>query len=723
MPAQPFPSADIEVPEELSRLRELAYNLWWCWNPRARRLFSWIHTQLWDTYKNPVELLINIEPSRWETVLADGGAFMPDYRRVMRDFDRYIDPNKKTDFASKYPSYNGGPVAYISTEFGIHESLGIYSGGLGVLSADHAKAASDSGLPFVGIGIMYRKGYFHQTVDPDGRQHHTFRNFDFYRLPLRPLHTATGRDLIVSVEFPDREVQVRVWQLTVGRVKLYLLDTDIVENDPADRPITSQLYVRGREMRLCQEIVLGVGAVKALRELGIQPALWHMNEGHSAFLLIERFRELLREDVPWEQAVEQIRASTLFTTHTPVSAGHETFDIELVRKYMAVYAASMGVDVAKILDLGLAFPEGGGQPFNLTALAIRMSCCSNGVSRLHGQIANQMWRHLSPNAKTETEPIKYVTNGVHVPTWLGPEIRNLIEDEIGTGWEENLCDPAFWQQVNKFTDEDLWDRHYHQKQRLIRLVRSQLVEQWARHGKSPDEMREMAGMLDPNALTIGFGRRFATYKRSGLIFQNYRRLRSIITDPAHPVQIIFSGKAHPADVPGQELIQQIIHMAFESDLRGHIFFVEDYEIRIARHLVQGSDVWLNTPRRPREASGTSGMKAAMNGAINFSVCDGWWPEAYNGRNGWMIGDDREFDNYEMQDYEDSSSFYDILEHQVIPLYYENRDRDLPRGWVAMMKESMASIIPAFSSARMVDDYVREAYMPIVGHADGSSGQQ
>jgi len=716
VPIQPIPAAGIEVPEEVSRLEELAYNLWWCWTPLARRLFSSTETQIWATYRNPVELLINIEPQQWETVLADGGTFMSDYWRVMRDFDRYMDPEKKTEFKRQYPGYQGGPVAYVGTEFGLHESLGIYSGGLGILSGDHAKAASDIGLPFVGIGVMYRKGYFHQTVDLDGRQHHTFQDFDFYRLPLRPLHTATGRDLIISVDFPDRDVYVRVWQLTIGRVNLYLLDTDIVDNDPVDRPITSQLYVRGREMRLCQELVLGVGAVKALRELGIEPAVWHMNEGHSAFLLVERLRELLRAGVSWVQAVEQIRASVLFTTHTPVSAGHEVFDMSLVQKYMTAPAESMGVDVKRVLDLGLSYPGGGGQPFNLTALAVRMSCRSNGVSKLHGQVANQMWRHLSPDVETESHPIKYVTNGVHVATWLGHEIRTLIEEEIGADWQENLCNEEYWQQVKSIADEDLWRGHSHQKQRLIRLVRNRLVEQWARHGKSPDEMREAADMLNPNTLTIGFARRFTTYKRAGLIFQDYNRLRDIISNSERPVQIIFSGKAHPADVPGQELIQHIVNIAFQSDLRGYVFFLEDYEIRIARHLVQGVDIWLNTPRRPREASGTSGMKAAMNGAMNLSVCDGWWPEAYNGRNGWMIGDDREFDNHEMQDYEDSASFYDILEHQVIPLYYENRERGLPPEWVAMMKESMATIIPAFNSVRMVEDYLRDAYMPIARHA-------
>lgn len=711
MPIEPIPVADIEVPEELARLRELAYNLWWSWTPRARRLFSSINSQLWATYRNPVELLINIEPNQWETIIGDGGAFMSDYRRVMREFDRYMNPEQETPFSRAYPDYQSGPVAYISTEFGLHESLGIYSGGLGVLSGDHAKAASDMGLPFIGIGVLYRKGYFHQTIDPDGRQHHIFRDFDFFRLPLRPLHTTTGRDLIVTVDLPGREVSARVWQLTVGRVKLYLLDTDIPENDPADRPITSQLYVRGREMRLCQELVLGIGGARAIRALGIEPASWHMNEGHSAFLMLERVREQMRGGSSWKDALEGVRRSTNFTTHTPVPAGNEVFDMALIKKYVSVYADAMGVDVDEILKLGLSYPEGGGQPFNMTALAIHSSSYQNGVSKLHGEVANQMWHHLLPTDNGAVHAIKHITNGVHVATWLGHDIRTLIEDELGNDWAQHLTEPAYWEEVKALGDEDLWEAHTHQKNRLIRLVRHRLVEQFARHGKSPDEIRAVANALDPNVLTIGFARRFATYKRAGLIFQDHDRLRNIITNSDHPVQFIFSGKAHPADIPGQELVKNIVDLSFHSDIRERIVFLEDYEMRVARHLVQGVDIWLNTPRRPREASGTSGMKAAMNGAVNLSISDGWWPEAYNGKNGWLINDGREFENQEMQDYEDSASFYEILEEQVIPLYYGSRTKGLPPGWVEMMKESMATIIPAFSAARMLEDYARDAYVP------------
>ncbi len=711
MALEATPVANIRVPDELSRLPEMVYNLWWSWTPRARRFFSMINANLWATYRNPVQLLINLEPHQWERLINDGGAFMSDYRRLVREYDAYMNM-EETPFRQQFPDYTGAPVAYFSTEFGLHECLGIYSGGLGVLSGDHAKAASDFGLPFVGIGILYRKGYFHQAVDADGDQDHEFRDFDFYRLPVKPLQSSSGRPLLIPVDLPGREVYARVWELKVGRVNLYLLDTDIPENDIADRPITSQLYVRGREMRLCQELVLGIGGVRVLRELGITPSVWHMNEGHSAFLAIERLRALMKEKHSWDDATRTIAARTVFTTHTPVPAGNEAFDTQLVEKYLTGYAKQLGVDIQKLVKLGISYPEGRGQPFNLTALAIRMSHHVNGVSKLHGDVSSHMWHHLFPGKTAADLPVDYVTNGVHVATWLGHDLRTLVEDEIGADWNEHLTDQAFWAQVRDLKDEDLWAAHLHQKDRMIRLVRSRLVQQFGRHGKSPDEMRAVNHLLDPHALTIGFGRRFATYKRAGLIFKDFERLKTILTDPERPVQIIFSGKAHPADLPGQELVRQIFNLAFHSEITGRIIFLEDYEMRVCRHLVQGVDVWLNTPRRPREASGTSGMKAAMNGGLNLSISDGWWPEAYTGDNGWLISDGREFDNEEMQDYEDSSSFYQLMEQDVVPTFYQGRENGIPRRWVRMMKESMATIIPAFSAARMLTDYAHKFYMPM-----------
>jgi starch phosphorylase len=507
-------------------------------------------------------------------------------------------------------------------------------------------------------------------------------------------------------------VHARVWRLTVGRVFLYLLDTDSPENDEADRPITSQLYVRGREMRLCQEWLLGIGGVRALRELHIEPAVWHMNEGHSAFQVMERIREYMADGMPWKEAVETTRRNTLFTTHTPVPAGNESFDAPLVDKYVSVLAEKMGVSHDQLMDLGRSYPERGSQPFNLTAVGVRLSSYSNGVSKLHGEVANQMWKHLLPEVGEEEQPIQAITNGVHVSTWLGHDIRMLLEEHFGLDWNTKVFDRAAWDKVKEIPDEEVWSAHQNQKDRLMRLIRHRLVAQFGRHGKSPDEMREVAHMLDSSVLTIGFARRFATYKRARLIFQDYNRLKEIIANADRPVQIVFSGKAHPADQGGQELVRQIVETAFYSDLKGHIFFVEDYDMRIARHLVQGVDIWLNTPRRPREASGTSGMKAGMNGAMNFSIADGWWPEGYNGRNGWVIGGGQQFDNEEMQDYEDSSSFYEIMEKEIVPLYYSNRKNGIPTEWVQWMKESMASVIPSFSAVRMLEEYVNNAYMPL-----------
>lgn len=714
-----MPTADIHVPNEVSRLTEVAYNLWWTWTPRARRLFASIDKQLWARYRNPVQLLINIEPHAWRAVIEDGGQFMSDYRRVLREFDAYMKPEQRTWFQDNFPDYRGGPVAYFSPEFGLHESIPIYCGGLGVLSGDHAKAASDLGLPFVGVGLMYRQGYFQQAVDPDGRQHHIFSDIDFLRLPASPVYSATGRPLLVEVDFPGRGVRARVWHMKVGRVDLYLLDTDIEENEPADRPITAQLYVRGREMRLCQEWLLGIGGVRALRALGIRPAVWHINEGHSAFLLVERLAEECAEGKSWKEALAEVREKAVFTTHTPVPAGNEAFDMHLVEKYLRPFCEKHGLECDTLLSLAKSYPDGGPQPFNLTAFALRLSRYANGVSRIHGEVARQMWGHIfSGNQSAEgtgipsgPKTIHHITNGVHVATWLGHDVRTLIEERMGRDWLLHELDPEYWEGIRKLDNRELWEAHQNQKDRLIRFVRHRLLRQLSRHGKSPEELREADRSLDLNVLTIGFARRFATYKRAYLLFHDYNRLKALITNPDHPVQIIFSGKAHPADEPGQELIRQIVNLAFYSELKGRVFFIENYDIRVARHLVQGVDVWLNTPRKPREASGTSGMKAAMNGALNVSIADGWWPEAYNGKNGWVIGDGKQFENDEMQDYADAASLYQVLEREVIPAYYGQRDNGVPQEWVGRMKESMISVIPRFTSSRMLHEYVHQAYLP------------
>jgi len=717
--------ADIELPKALSRLRELAYNLWWTWNPHARRMFSHIQPALWAMYRNPVELLINIEPNHWEALLEDE-IFLTMYQTVLREFDAYMKPTATTWFNQNHPNYNGGQFVYFSTEFGWHESLHTYSGGLGILSGDHCKSASDLGLPFIGIGPLYKRGYFEQEIEPDGRQQHFYPAYDFARLPVMPALGDDGRPLTVSVPFPGRDVHVRVWVAQVGRVPVLLLDSDISKNDPADRPITCQLYVSGREMRICQEMLVGMGGVRVLQALGIEPACWHMNEGHCAFLAFERIRALMQQNgLPFAVACKEVAKSSVFTTHTPVPAGNEAFDVGLVRKYFKEYCEQLNVPLDKLIELGLGEPgRGQNQPFSLTVLALHLSSYYNGVSQLHGKVSNDMWRQVL-HPKPNEEPIKAITNGVHTQTWLGWQMADLYDKYLTPAWRQNLMDDLFWKRgTANIPDSELWEVHNIQKEHLIRYARTRVRSQLARHGASPDELRDVDNLLNPQWLTIGFARRFATYKRADLLFRDFDRLCAILKNSQRPVQIIFAGKAHPADRPGQDLIRRIFDVSRNSDLRGHIVFIENYNMHVARMLVQGVDVWMNNPRRPHEASGTSGMKAPVNGGLNFSIADGWWCEVTNPDAGWTIGGGREFPNPDQQDHEDSQSLYELLEKQIAPLYYKRNADGLPLDWIKHMKASIAAVIPKFSTARMVRDYVEEAYLPAAkrnGAATSESG--
>ena len=704
--------ADIELPPEFVGLYELAYNFWWSWNPRARQLFNSVDPHAWSRYHNPVEMLINVEPRHWLD-LRDNETFMSGYSAVMQRFESYIAGGRQGWFQQKYGARKD-TIAYFSMEYGIHESLPGYSGGLGVLSGDHLKSASDLGLPLVAVGLLYRCGYFTQTVDADGFQQHIYPYLDFTRLPVRPVSSPTGRPVIISVPFPGREVAAKIWLARVGRVPLLLLDTDIPENDAADRTISNILYVRGREMRLAQELVLGVGGARALRAMGIKPSVWHLNEGHSVLLQIERMRELYErgDHRDLEGLREEVRKTTIFTTHTPVPAGNESFDRKLACKYIDAYADAMATDCNRLLDL--ASPDHGklDQPFNLTALAIRTSRVTNGVSRLHGEVSSAMWRQLFP-ANAPDPVIGSITNGVHALTWIGGEMRDLYGRYLGRGWQERLAEDEQWQAIHDIPDEELWACHMAQKGQLGRFTRVSLLAQYARHGSSPDELRALEDWFDPTALTIGFARRYATYKRAELLFHDLRRVRAILTQAERPVQVILAGKAHPADRPAQELIQRIFQLSRSSELQGRVFFLENYSMRSARHLVEGVDVWLNTPIRPQEASGTSGMKAAMNGALNLSILDGWWPEAYDGANGWAIGNAHEQEVPVLRDQEDSSSIYALLEETIIPLYYRRDEQGLPREWIQKMKLSMATMLRQFSSHRMVREYAMRGYFPEV----------
>jgi starch phosphorylase len=703
-----LPAAKIALPEKVARLRELAYDLWWSWHPPAARLFAWIDPDRWRRYHNPLQLLIDVEPERWSRLVGDVD-FLHAYEGVIQALDTYrARPRWFDEHADLLP----GPVAYFSMEFGVHESLGVYSGGLGALAGDHCKAAGDLGLPLVGVGLLYQSGYFRQTVDADGFQQHIYPDYDFGRLPLLPVRSLSGGWLTVSIDLPGRVVHAAVWKTQVGVVPILMLDTDIPLNDPADRPIAGILYVRNREMRLCQEIVLGVGGVRALDALGIAPKVWHMNEGHVAFLGLERARQLVLKGHDLKAAIAAVAGNTVFTTHTPVPAGHETYDLRIVRRYLDSWVRDVRCDPEEALDLGKE-----NRAFNLTALSIRFSSSTNGVSRLHGDVTRDMWRHFWP-AEADN-PVSYVTNGVHTASWIGPEMRALYARHLSPNWEEHLADPDFWKRAREIPDAELWAAQRTQKERLIRFVRDRVRYQTARHGSSPEDLRAVDGLLDPRALTLGFARRFTSYKRAVLILSDIQRLRSLLSLPGRPVQILFSGKAHPADREGQESIRRLFLLA-QGEFRGRIVYIEDYDMAVGRMLVQGCDVWLNTPRRPHEASGTSGQKATINGVVNVSILDGWWAEGFCGENGFAVGDGRAYPDFETQDREDAESLYQILEQRVIPFYFERDPDGLPHRWIKLMKSSIETNVPRFSACRMVREYLERIYAPAARRAPDSS---
>ncbi len=714
------PVGDIELPDEVGTLYELAYNLWWSWTPRAQALFASVDAVAWARYRNPVQLLINVEPVRWERLL-ESETFMDDYRTVVGAFDRYLTRTDRTWFAQTYGDDGVGPVAYFSMEYGVHQSLPFYAGGLGVLAGDHLKSASDLGLPLIGVGLLYRHGYFRQTVDADGLQQHTYLEHDFTRLSVRPLAGVGGRDVAIRVSLPTGDVTAKLWTVQVGRIPLVLLDTDVPENDPADRAVTSILYVQGREMRLTQEVVLGVGGARALAALGLEPAVWHVNEGHSVLLQVERLRRAVVDDgLDHEEALRRIRASTVFTTHTPVPAGNEQFDRALARRLLEPLAAEAQLPVDRLLAMGRAHLEETEQPFNLTAMGVRTSGFANAVSKLNAEVCDRMWRHLRPETPAGQPAIHAITNGVHTDTWCGAAVRDLLERHLGRDWQESLLTDA-WHKVLEIPDDELWAAHNAQKDRLGRFARGRLRDQLARHGRSPTELRAAGTWFDPEALTIGFARRFAAYKRAGLLLSDLHRLRRLVGDAARPVQVVFAGKAHPADRAGQELIQHIVRLTQEPPLLGRIFFLEDYDMRVGAMLVQGVDVWLNNPRRLLEASGTSGQKAALNGVLNVSVPDGWWPEGYDGENGWVVGRRESYDDDAQQDRDDGQALYALLEETVVPLFHTREGGAAPAEWVARMKHAIATITPAFSGQRMARDYVERAYAPAARAGRAAAG--
>jgi starch phosphorylase len=706
-----LPPQGVRLPPQLDGLNRLAYNHYWMWHPRVRVLFRRIDVGSWLRYRNPVPL-VQVQRD-WSEILDDVD-LMAEYRVLLDGFDRYMENGAGHWFEREHGANLDGPVAYFCAEYGLHESLGIYSGGLGVLAGDHLKAASDMAIPFVGVGLFYRHGYFRQTIDADGHQEHAYPDYDPRLLPVKRVAGADGGPLRVGVEMPGRTVWCAVWLAEVGRVPLLLLDTDIPDNDEADRPITHILYVRGREMRLHQEMVLGVGGTRALRALDIEPRAWHLNEGHSAFMLVERTRELLVGGMSMDAALERVKSNAVFTIHTPVSAGNERFDANLVRRLAAPLAADSGLDLDRVIERGRGTDNDGGQ-FDMTAFSLRTTNGANAVSRLHAQTANATW------ADVIDQPILSITNGVHPPSWIGGPARAL-DESLGADLDniDREVKP-FWNDIAKLPDAQLWDAHRRQKLELAYFCRRRLQSQFARHGEAPIVLEELSDALDPDVLTIGFARRFATYKRASLIFSDEDRLARILLDDERPVQIVFAGKAHPADRPGQRVIQDIFTRSRSPKFAQRVFVLEDYDIRVGRYLVSGVDVWLNNPRRPLEASGTSGMKAAMNGIINCSVLDGWWDEGYDGTNGWAIGRRETNPDEGAQDWADAQDLYRLLETEIVPRYYERDANGLPRRWLEMMKASMATTVWQFSTSRMLQEYIEQLYLPAA--ENGAAAQQ
>jgi starch phosphorylase len=727
MPSRPLRTFTVlpHLPERLQGLHKLAYNLWWCWNHDAIWLFRRIDEDLFVQLEHsPVKLLAQVGQERLEQLAHDDG-FVAHMDRVLDGLESYLaaDTWFQQTYAPRATNGDGPPpdvaaladryrIAYFSAEFGLHESVPIYSGGLGILAGDHLKSASDLGIPLVGVGLMYREGYFRQYLNVDGWQQERYPENDFFNLPLAAELRPDGQPLTVAVPMPGRDVRMRIWRIDVGRIPLYLLDTNIPHNSPDDRQITGRLYGGDHDMRIRQEMVLGIGGIRALRALGKKPAVCHMNEGHSAFCGLERIRVYMEEhNLDFAAAREAVVAGTCFTTHTPVPAGNDVFAPQLVHHYFATYLPQLKITWDDFLALGRQNPRDQGEPFGMTVLALRLSNTSNGVSRLHGTVSRKMWKTIWPELPEAEIPITHITNGVHTRSWLSAEFSQLYDRYLGVQWEERPTDYSVWKRVDNIPNAELWRTHERRRERLIVWARERLKRQLERRGAPPSEIARSDEALDPEALTIGFARRFATYKRGTLIFRNLERLGAILGNKDRPVQIIFAGKAHPRDHGGKELIAEIIHICRRQEFRRRMVFIEDYDINVARMLVQGVDIWLNNPRRPLEASGTSGMKVCANGGLNLSILDGWWVEGYQGDNGWAIGAGEEYTDLAYQDDIESRAIYDLLEQEIVPLFYTRAQDGLPRGWLKAMKRSIATCCPVFNTNRMVQQYTECCYVP------------
>jgi len=701
-----------KLPERIGRLEELANNLWWSWHTQARDLFRALDYPLWRLGgHNPVKQLREISIDKLVAAATDP-AFLNLYDSVMSAFDADIS-DKDSWFATKYPNLLDGPVAYFSMEFAIHNSLPIYAGGLGVLAGDMCKEACDLGLPLVGVGFMYPQGYFHQHISAEGLQEEIYRQLDFDEAPINPINPVPRSKWcgpLIQIKLGDRPLYIGAWQVRLGRGNLYLLCSNVEGNMPQDQQLCARLYTADQEQRIQQEVTLGVGGVRVLRALGIKPSVWHANEGHNAFMMLERVREEVEKGATFTEALQKVRATTVFTTHTPVAAGHDVFPIPLVERYFHDYWESLGISQETFLELGQQDGRGD-QTFNMTVLALKLADHRNAVSQLHEKITRRMWYGLWPEVKEDETPISYITNGIHVPTWVAPEMSRLYEKHLGQDVSKRYDDTNLRELVLNIPDEELWAVHQILKRKLMGAMVERARQCSTERECTARHIWAMGTLLDPNALTIGFVRRFTAYKRPELIFHDVERLKQIVTDRQHPVQIIFAGKSHPADLPSKQLLHHVYTLAMDHEFQGRIAFVEDYDMHMAHYLVQGMDVWLNTPRRLREASGTSGMKASLNGVLHLSVRDGWWYEGYNGANGWAIGDEVEAYDPKMEDESDAEALYSLLKEEIVPLYYQRDRGGVPHGWMHMVKEAISSIVPRFCARRMLKEYVEQMYIP------------
>lgn len=702
-----------QLPKRINRLSEISNNLWWSWNTEFLKLFKEIDIDLWETVgKNPVKFLKLVSQEKLEQA-TENDKLLKAYDSIVSNFDDYMN-SKSTWFSKKYPNDKNDLIAYFSAEYGLDEILPIYSGGLGILSGDHLKSASDLGVPLVAVGLLYKNGYFSQKINGWGDQENIYNNIDLYNLPILPVKNDKNEDLIINVKLGTKKLYLKVWKINVGRVTLYLLDSDIEQNTEQEfKEITLRLYGGDQEMRIRQEIVLGMAGVHLLKILGLNPTVYHMNEGHSSFLLLEIIKDIMEEKkVSFEIAKDIATAKTVFTTHTPVPAGNDIFPIELIEKYFKNFWTKLGLTKEEFLKLGMKPCENLEPGFNMGILALKIAGKKNGVSKLHGEVSRELFGDVWPNISAEESPITHITNGIHTCSWLAPNLKELYNKYLTPYWQDSIYDDTIWENIKNIPNKELWNAHMERKIKLLEIVKQNVTNRLKMSGVGYDEIKDIVSKLNPNALTIGFARRFATYKRATLIFRDLERITQILNDQDKPVQLIFAGKAHPADKEGQDLIKYIHEISMKPQFKGKIFILENYNIQLARYLVSGVDIWLNNPRRPMEASGTSGQKASVNGVINFSISDGWWAEGYNSKNGWLIGTNEQYPSYEAQDCADSESIYNTLENKIVPMYYNKNKDGISEKWMEYMKNSIISTGGKYSTSRMVVDYTNKLYMPL-----------